>query len=125
MSSFVFFCNSSNSQSSSSSKYNSDICKFQNKSWLKGASNKNIFGNLRIFDKEFEFEVWKPGTWNKFCIKVNLRKDTASLTINSKLIKSHKIEDKFEIPEENILLMNTQDKQMPFRERFIEQVFVF
>ena len=113
MSSVVFFCES-----------DSDLCISANKDWLKGASNKRIYAYLRIFDEEFEFEVWEPGKWNKFCVKVAFRKKTASLTINSMLIKNFKIQENYKRQEENILMMNSQDKRRPFREGFIEKVFI-
>ena len=119
LSSVVQFCHSIISQSSSSSESDSDKCT-QNKDRLKGASGKRFYVYSRIFDEEFEFDVWEPGKWNKFCVKADLKKETASLTINSMLIKNYTIKEKYETEEENIIMMNTEDLPTPFREGFIK-----
>ena len=119
LSSVVQFCHSIISQSSSSSESDSDKCT-QNKNRLKGSSGKRFYVYSRIFDEEFEFDVWEPGKWNKFCVKADLKKETASLTINSMLIKNYTIKEKYETEEENIIMMNTEDIPTPFREGFIK-----
>ena len=58
-----------------------------------------------------QLSIWKPLVWNNFCIRVNSIGLTSDLSINSKLVKTLKLEKRPNIKKENIILMNKFDDQ--------------